>query len=132
VLIDPRLRYPSYFGSAQKGVVGVSAQKGVEKKRAVIAVPYNLLITVDKVKEDMDLFEVVKDNVNYFKTDDDAALKLLILYVSSELIKGEKSFYYPYFSISTEEYLSGWSNKSILMLEHKTVIGCMKDQKEEM
>jgi len=51
-------------------------------------VPYNLLITVDKVKEDMDLFEIVKDNVNYFKSDEDAALKLLILYVSSELIKG--------------------------------------------
>lgn len=116
MLIDPRLRYPTYFGPSQKGVVGVSAQKAIEKKRGVIAVPYNLLITVDKVKEDMDLFEIVKDNVNYFKTDDDAALKLLILYISTELIKGEKSFYYPYFAISTDEYLSGWGNKTILML----------------
>lgn len=82
------MRYPTYFGHAQKGVVGVSAQKAIEKKKAIIAVPYNLLITVDKVKEDMDLFEIVKDNLNYFNRDDEAALKLLILFVSSELIRG--------------------------------------------
>lgn len=88
-----------------------------------------MLITVDKVKEDMDLFEIIKENVNYFKSDDDAALKLLILYVSSELVRGEKSFYYPYFAISSEEYLSSWGNKSILMIEQKNVISSMKDHK---
>ena len=51
--MDPRVRYPSYFGESKKGVVGVSVSKAVEKRKAVIAVPYNLLITVDKVKEDI-------------------------------------------------------------------------------
>lgn len=36
--------------------MGVSVSKAVEKRRAIIAVPYELLITVDKVKEDLDLF----------------------------------------------------------------------------
>ncbi len=49
-MIDSRLRYPSYFGQAKKGVIGISAAQMIDKNRAVIAVPYNLLITVEKVK----------------------------------------------------------------------------------
>jgi hypothetical protein len=59
-LIDSRLRYPSYFGEPGKGVVGVSASKPIDKKRAIIAVPYNLLITIDKVKQQYELYDIVK------------------------------------------------------------------------
>ena len=51
VLMDSRVRYPTYFGQANKGMIGISATKAIEKKRAIISVPYNLLITVDKAKE---------------------------------------------------------------------------------
>jgi len=69
VLIDPRIRYPSYFGEADKGVVGISVSKPIEKKRAIIAVPYNLLITIDKVKQEIELYEIVKENMQFFKSD---------------------------------------------------------------
>ena len=49
--MDSRVRYPTYFGQANKGMIGISATKAIEKKRAIISVPYNLLITVDKAKE---------------------------------------------------------------------------------
>lgn len=58
--MDARLRYPSYFGEPGKGVVGISACKPIEKRRAIISVPYNLLITVDKVKLEYELYEIVK------------------------------------------------------------------------
>jgi len=29
VLVDPRVRYPTYFGDTDKGVVGISASKGI-------------------------------------------------------------------------------------------------------
>lgn len=132
VLVDPRIRYPSYFGEAGQGVVGVSVSRGVEKKRAVIAVPYNLLITVDKVKEDIELYEIVKENVTFFKGEDDAAMKLLTLYLSSELLKGEKSTYYPYFCISSEDYLKGWDSKCLHMLENRGLMRTIREQKEKM
>ncbi len=50
VILDPRIRYPSYFGSPPNGVIGISTSKAIERKKAVIAVPYELLITVAKVK----------------------------------------------------------------------------------
>lgn len=69
MLIDLRIRYPSYFGEAGKGVVGISVSKPIEKKRAIIAVPYNLLITIDKVKQEIELYEIVKENMQFFKSD---------------------------------------------------------------
>jgi hypothetical protein len=130
VLMDSRVRYPSYFGEAGRGVVGISACKAIEKKRAIIAVPYNLLITIDKVKEDVDLFEIVKENIHFFKGDDESSTKLLVLYLATELIKGEKSIYHPYFSISAEEYLNGWDSKYLHMLENRSIMKFMKEQKE--
>lgn len=129
VLMDPRIRYPSYFGEAQKGIVGVSANKAIEKKRAIIAVPYNMLITIDKVRETEELSQIIKENLNIFRSDDEAALKTLVLYMSYELLKGEKSFYYPYFAISNEEHLNGWSNWTLYMLEQRGVISSVKQQK---
>jgi len=29
VIIDPRIRYPSYFGSPPNGIVGISAMKPI-------------------------------------------------------------------------------------------------------
>jgi len=49
VIVDPRVRYPTYFGEKGKGVVGVSASKPIEKGKVIIAVPFKLLITVEKV-----------------------------------------------------------------------------------
>lgn len=50
VLIDPSVTYPAFFGNAKSGVVGVAANKVIPASHAIIAVPYNLIITVDKVK----------------------------------------------------------------------------------
>jgi len=50
-------------------------------------------------------------------------MRLLVLYISSELIKGEKSIYHPYFSISSEDYLKGWDSKCLQMIENR---GLMK------
>jgi hypothetical protein len=60
-------------------------------------VPYQLLITVDKVKENKDLNFIIMNYFTVFGKKDDFAMKILILYVVYELLKGEKSFYHPYF-----------------------------------
>lgn len=50
VVVDPAILYPAYFGNGKNGVVGVAATKVIPANQAIIAVPYNLIITVDKVK----------------------------------------------------------------------------------
>jgi hypothetical protein len=88
VLVDSRIRYPTYFGSAKAGVVGISASKPIEKNRAVIAIPYDLFITVEKVRKHEELAKIIKDNPQIFKDEEDSHIKILVLFVSYELIKG--------------------------------------------
>ncbi len=51
--------YPAYFGTPKDGVIGVAATKSIPNGQAVIAVPYDLIITVSKVKEDKDLLKII-------------------------------------------------------------------------
>lgn len=60
VLIDSSLLYPAYFGPSKNGVVGVAATKVIPSSQAIIAVPYDLIITVDKVKADDDLWKIMQ------------------------------------------------------------------------
>ena len=50
VLLDPSIVYPAYFGEKGKGVIGVATSQQLPGNKAVIAVPYDLIITLDKVK----------------------------------------------------------------------------------
>ncbi len=52
MLIDPALLYPAYFGKSKNGVVGVASTKPIPSGQAIIAVPYDLIITVPKVRQD--------------------------------------------------------------------------------
>jgi len=45
--------------------VGVCSAIGGGK--AIIAVPYDIIITVDKVKEDQDLLKIINENPKIFK-----------------------------------------------------------------
>lgn len=59
MLIDSSLVYPALFGDRKKGVVGVAANKLIPSNYAIIAVPYDLIITVEKVKDEKDLFKII-------------------------------------------------------------------------
>lgn len=82
VIIDPSVMYPAYFGNAKSGVVGVAANKAIPSSQAIIAVPYDLIITVDKVKEDKNLLEIINDNPNIFNHNEDAAFFVLTLFMT--------------------------------------------------
>lgn len=57
--MDSAVSYPALFGDKKKGVVGVAANKPIPSNYAIIAVPYDLIITVQKVKEDKDLYNII-------------------------------------------------------------------------
>lgn len=50
VLLHPSIIYPAYFGEKGKGTVGVATSKALPKNQAVMAIPYDIMITIDTVK----------------------------------------------------------------------------------
>jgi hypothetical protein len=98
-LIDSSVLYPAYFGRKNNGVVGIAARKNISNNYGIIAVPYRLVITVEKVKEDEELGKIISENPNIFQINEEAAFSILTLFVCKELIKEKKSFYAPYFAI---------------------------------
>jgi hypothetical protein len=59
-------------------------------------------------------------------------LKILILYMCHEMIKGQGSFYHPYFAICTDLFLENWSHWEMTALEDKDLTNHLKSHKEEM
>jgi hypothetical protein len=59
VLIDSSVLYPAYFGTPKDGVIGVAATKYIANGQVIIGVPYDLIITIPKVKEDKDLLKII-------------------------------------------------------------------------
>jgi hypothetical protein len=51
--------YPAYFGTPKDGVIGVAATKYIANGQVIIGVPYDLIITIPKVKEDKDLLKII-------------------------------------------------------------------------
>lgn len=54
-----------------------------------------------------------------FGVNDSSVMKMLVLYVCYELLKGKESFYFPYFEICKENYLEKWSHWEMVVLENK-------------
>lgn len=79
--MDPAIVYPAYFGPSKKGVVGVATNKLIPGGQAIISVPYDLIITVPKVKEDPELKKIIEENPNIFKFNDESAFFILTLFM---------------------------------------------------
>ena len=110
----------------------MSASKPIERNRAVIAIPYSLLITVDKVRENKDLSSIIDHHFVSFGKKDDLVLKILVMYVVYEMLKGEQSFYHPYFAICASDYAGCWSNWTPYKLEHRGVMRDLKQLQESI
>ena len=67
VLTHQNVVYPAYFGEKNDGVIGVGVCSAIGGGKAIIAVPYDIIITVDKVKEDQDLLKIINENPKIFK-----------------------------------------------------------------
>jgi hypothetical protein len=61
-----------------------------------------------------------------------AVMKMLILFVCYELLKGKESFYHPYFEICKDSYLEKWTHWEMVALENKELMTSLKREKEEI
>ena len=62
-------------------------------------IPNKLTINDDKVLES-EIGFIIKDHKDIFYDHDDGEYLRLIFFITYELSKGEKSFWYPYFKIT--------------------------------
>ena len=67
VLVDSSIIYPAYFGEKGKGVIGVATSKPLPPNYSFLAVPYDLIITVEKVKQVKELAVIIQENPQLFK-----------------------------------------------------------------
>ena len=106
--------------------------KAIERKRAIIAVPYSLCITVHQVMGLPQLRPIIEANSVMFLRGTDSASKILTLFVSLELLKGKDSFYAPYFEVEENSFLSKWNKKSKDLLENKEVVGGIREESDKI
>ena len=68
-------------------MIGVATSKPLPANYSILAVPYDLIITVDKVKQNPELNKIIQENPNLFKIHNDSAFGILALYISYEMLK---------------------------------------------
>ena len=104
--------------------------KPLPPNHTFIAVPYDLIITVDKVKAIPELLKIIEENPNLFKIHNESAFGILALYTCFELLKKDSSFYAPYFAVADDIKLTNWTHWDILAIENHDVAALIKKQKE--
>jgi len=93
--IDEAIQFPICFGK-DGGLVGVAASRPIGANEPFILVPEKLCIDDAKAKASP-CGKIFLENPDVFEDIDDADYNRLVFYVTYEITKGEKSFWYPYF-----------------------------------
>ena len=77
----PKLEYPAYFDG---GLVGVRAKETIRHREMILSIPYKVLLSMDKAKNDPILGRVFKENNRLFGEDnpdgDQLALTAFLMY----------------------------------------------------
>lgn len=127
----PSLEYPVAFGKEGK-LVGVRAKKEVGMYESYLYVPIAMTINEEQFKKSEvgHLFPQFEDQ---FAEKSNFEHILLIFFVTHELIKGEKSFWYPYFEIAEDADLPMlWPKKDLSLIEDMALRAAITEQKEDL
>ena len=58
-MIQPKLEYPAYF---EGGLVGIRAKEPIEHRESFLAIPYKMLMTVERAQNHEVLGRVIAEN----------------------------------------------------------------------
>ena len=89
------IEYPVAFGKSGD-LLGIAAKRPIGPEEAYLYIPNKLIINEDKIWSS-DLAFVINRHHDVFDEHADAEYLRLIFFITYELSKGEKSFWYPYF-----------------------------------
>ena len=113
-ILYPGVEFPAAFGTKGQ-LIGMAAAKDVPPSTAFLYVPQELQINKHTIKNRApELWEVQEKHPEVFKKHYDAEYLRLIVYVYYELLKGEQSFYHPYFEVISDTDLPmTWSDEEL-------------------
>ena len=91
--------YPKEFGDGKNKFQGVVAKKDIKHREAIMAVPYNMLLSVKNISNDLKALMDDCPSLFSIKETTDAESLRLTLFLMSETNKGLKSGMSPYLDI---------------------------------
>jgi hypothetical protein len=92
------IEYPVAFGK-NGDLVGIAARRPIGPEEAYIFIPNKIIINDEKILKS-DIGHLILRHEDVFKEHADGEYLRLIFFITYELSKGEKSFWYPYFQIA--------------------------------
>jgi hypothetical protein len=63
----PKLEYPAFF---EDGTMGFKAKEAIKHRELIMAVPYSIVMSNHKAKENPELNKIFIENVDIFETSD--------------------------------------------------------------
>ena len=127
-VVMPKLEYPATF---EDGVVGVRCKADIQNREAYLFIPYKMIFSVRKVKENPILEPIIDKYRHCFSKSktaewDHLTLTLGLFY---EVSKGKSSYWYPYLrQIFNIKAPSIWKEDQLEMIQD---FHCMFDLQEQ-
>lgn len=109
------MEYPAAFG--ENALVGGLVTSDVLANQAYLFVPNKLLITNLSIRRS-EIASVFLDNAELFEVHHDGEYLSLIVFIVYEILKGDKSFWKPYFDVfPNADVLGFWSDAELSELQ---------------
>ena len=124
------IEYPVAFGK-NGDLVGLAARRKIGAGEAYIFIPNKMIINDEKINNS-ELGFIIKKHKEVFEDHADGEYLRLIFFITYELTKGEKSFWYPYFLIAHPTDLPCfWEEADLDCLEDPLLKAEIKEYKIE-
>ncbi|KAG7387716.1 hypothetical protein PHYBOEH_008155 [Phytophthora boehmeriae] len=112
----PKLRWPVVTSN---GLRGVSATEEIPSGEPMLSIPRRLLISEELCWKDPQLRPIFEENRDVFTRDD----SVLALFLMREMIRGDRSFFYPYLAILPyPESVQDWTEDEIYELHDARLV----------
>eukprot|EP00347_Sterkiella_histriomuscorum_P010279 403376910 len=129
-VLHPGVDYPVAFGR-QGQLIGMAARKDIPPQKAFLFVPQRLMISEVTVRNSK-IAPLLSKHPEIFKHHQDAEYLVIIAFVWHELMKGEASFWYPYFQIiNLSDLPMLWSDQEIQEFQDQVLQKDIQDYKVE-
>lgn len=92
------IEYPVAFGK-QGDLIGIAAKRKISSGEAYLFIPNKIIINDEKILKS-EIGFIIKKHSDIFKKHYDGEYLRLIFFLTYEITKGEKSFWYPYFRVA--------------------------------
>ena len=125
---EAAISYPVFYQPGN--YVGVGAIANIPKNKVIVAIPFHLIITVNRAKAELD--RLSKEIYAEIEEDsEDLEFLILALYLAYHRLQGKGSFFYPYFNIvESPESLCEWTSAETVLLEDEYLVKMVSEERE--